>query len=692
MGRIEINPTSDRSINKSGVSGERVTDALNTVDAEISTLISGQKNKAGVDTTTTDEGNITLSGEQTLNGLLTNASRILVTNQSAAADNGIYTTASGAWARATDYNESSEVNNGDIIHVLNSGSNKYLFKYLLVTPNPITVGVTGLLFEEHPDIEFASQSEVDTGTDPNKSVSPLTLEGSARFGQFKEVLSTGFIGAPPVLSINGGDSAKFDMTGGTVVHIDSSTYPATVTVNTISAVVAGTASFLATNTASFISINSSGSIQQRSTQSTPAQRRDFATVGLLSHPNNLVINTEVNTPTVNSDLHCQLADLMRALGFFSTGGNQVSGISASLTLAKSTGTGFSLSENADVNSKDPHNFDMSQLSPIVMFQILRDATSVTIDSIIDPTIYDDGTATPATVPANNNATISYIYIFPNNQVAYLLGQEVFNTFAAAKDAAGSEVVVVPPDIATGALLLARVILKKNASDIRDAGEALIIPSAAISSGGSTVTTLQQSYDISVTPEFLTDLTRGAVTFQDGTGVDANLIIEGRNNAGTTTFSLSGAGLINTSLTASRIIETDGSKNLIAVAKATAYNKAFGNTASTVCEGNDLRLRNTSAHITIKTPEVGIYRFRSVGFAGTIESLIGQMDAGTITVTVKIDGVNVTNIVGKVITTSESTTASGGAKTFAIGADLEFDVTAISSPDNAELTLRIFQTG
>ena len=69
-----------------------------------------------------------------------------------------------------------------------------------------------------------------------------------------------------------------------------------------------------------------------------------------------------------------------------------------------------------------------------------------------------------------------------------------------------------------------------------------------------------------------------------------------------------------------------------------------------------------------------------------------MDAGTVTVTVKIDGVTVTSISGIVITTSESTTASTGAKTFAIGADLEIDVTAISTPDNAELTLRIFQTG
>lgn len=44
---------------------------------------------------------LTLSGEQTIDGVLTSTSRILVMNQTAAAENGIYVTAAGAWARAT---------------------------------------------------------------------------------------------------------------------------------------------------------------------------------------------------------------------------------------------------------------------------------------------------------------------------------------------------------------------------------------------------------------------------------------------------------------------------------------------------------------------------------------------------------------------------------------------------------------
>ena len=45
--------------------------------------------------------NITLSGEQTLDGVLTSASRVLVKNQTAPAQNGIYVSAASSWTRAT---------------------------------------------------------------------------------------------------------------------------------------------------------------------------------------------------------------------------------------------------------------------------------------------------------------------------------------------------------------------------------------------------------------------------------------------------------------------------------------------------------------------------------------------------------------------------------------------------------------
>lgn len=48
--------------------------------------------------------NITLSGEQTIDGVLTSSSRVLVKNQSTTSQNGIYDSGAGAWTRSSDSN------------------------------------------------------------------------------------------------------------------------------------------------------------------------------------------------------------------------------------------------------------------------------------------------------------------------------------------------------------------------------------------------------------------------------------------------------------------------------------------------------------------------------------------------------------------------------------------------------------
>ena len=48
--------------------------------------------------------NITLSGEQTIDGILTSSSRVLVKNQTTQSQNGIYVSSSGTWSRSSDAN------------------------------------------------------------------------------------------------------------------------------------------------------------------------------------------------------------------------------------------------------------------------------------------------------------------------------------------------------------------------------------------------------------------------------------------------------------------------------------------------------------------------------------------------------------------------------------------------------------
>jgi len=79
---------------------------------EILARVAGLSWKASVSCATT--ANITLSGEQTIDGFATSSSRVLVKNQSTASQNGIYVSGSGAWTRATDADSGTELEGASV--------------------------------------------------------------------------------------------------------------------------------------------------------------------------------------------------------------------------------------------------------------------------------------------------------------------------------------------------------------------------------------------------------------------------------------------------------------------------------------------------------------------------------------------------------------------------------------------------
>ena len=98
---------------------------------------------------------ITLSGSpKVIDGVtVNNGQRVLVKNQGTGITgspfNGIYVVTGTTWNRASDYDNTppGEVTNGDLIPVT-SGLTQNSSLWALATPNPITVGVTPLIFTE----------------------------------------------------------------------------------------------------------------------------------------------------------------------------------------------------------------------------------------------------------------------------------------------------------------------------------------------------------------------------------------------------------------------------------------------------------------------------------------------------------------------------------------------------------------
>ena len=110
-------------------------------------------------------GNLVLSGTQTVDAVaLVAGNRCLAKDQTAPAENGIWVVASGAWARATDFDATTEVTFGTYVPVV-SGTANGNTAWLLTTADPITVGTTALTFQAWPKPANHAGTHSDASTD-----------------------------------------------------------------------------------------------------------------------------------------------------------------------------------------------------------------------------------------------------------------------------------------------------------------------------------------------------------------------------------------------------------------------------------------------------------------------------------------------------------------------------------------------
>ncbi|MBX9299260.1 phage tail protein [Chromobacterium piscinae] len=117
-----------------------------SVDQRIAEELAKLDGKPSVRAATTAP--ITLTGLQTVDGVVLQlGDRVLVKNQAAGADNGIYVAGAGNWARAADANISLEVTPGLFVAVEQGAANGGAIWQLLDAGAPVTLGKTPLSFE-----------------------------------------------------------------------------------------------------------------------------------------------------------------------------------------------------------------------------------------------------------------------------------------------------------------------------------------------------------------------------------------------------------------------------------------------------------------------------------------------------------------------------------------------------------------
>ena len=128
----------------------------------VDSVAQGLNTKAAVLCATT--ANITLSGEQTIDGVTTSASRVLVKNQSTASQNGIYLSGSGAWTRTTDANTWNQLISAYVF--VETGSTQADTGWVCTVDPGGTLGVTAVTW-----VQFSGAGTYTAGTG-------LTLSGT----------------------------------------------------------------------------------------------------------------------------------------------------------------------------------------------------------------------------------------------------------------------------------------------------------------------------------------------------------------------------------------------------------------------------------------------------------------------------------------------------------------------------------
>jgi len=204
------NKTLTSPVFDTGVSGTAIKDEDTFASDSNTHLATQQSIKAYVDSVAqglnvkdscavATTANVTLSGEQSIDGVTTSTSRILVKNQSTASQNGIYVTAAGAWARATDFDAPSEVASS---FVFISGGTAGADTGWVCTnePESVAVGTDGITFSQ-----FSDAGHITAGTGLTKSGNSININAAQ-----STITSIGTLSGATPLVFEGGTPNDFE--------------------------------------------------------------------------------------------------------------------------------------------------------------------------------------------------------------------------------------------------------------------------------------------------------------------------------------------------------------------------------------------------------------------------------------------------------------------------------------------------
>lgn len=177
-----------------GFGASELSAELNKLDYKTSCRVATTANLAALSGLLTIDGVVLVAGD-----------RVLVKDQAAGSQNGIYVAAVGAWARAADADDGAKLNSGAIIPI-EAGTANGDTLWMLTTDGAITIGVTALAF---------SNIQGNVGTAGTYDVVTTDAKGRVVSGQLLNAFPFSSLPYPAVDTANGYPIINSAIVGGT---------------------------------------------------------------------------------------------------------------------------------------------------------------------------------------------------------------------------------------------------------------------------------------------------------------------------------------------------------------------------------------------------------------------------------------------------------------------------------------------
>lgn len=307
----------------------------------------------------------------------------------------------------------------------------------------------------------------------------------------------------------------------------------------------------------FFSIEANGTIHQQGTLPTPTEMRSRIYLGYSVHAPVGTITVVTADPTVAFNEMSQVRDLLGSLGFINRG-LQVSPNGSNLSINTTAGFLYNLGIGFATSTTDISRVPISAQTPATLQYRTQTGVATANATVLDVGYYD--VAGTRTVLNPNKYTNQRVYVSPAGIIRMAYGQAQYNSMTAAVAAINQEPYTPYAPYTSNFALIGVVTVRSNGTNLSNIADGIFSPVSifgeTINAGsGVGITTLQQAYDNGSEPEILTNSIRGAVNIQRGSAADTDNVLQIQNGAGTSTFSVTGAGVMSASnLTSTQITD------------------------------------------------------------------------------------------------------------------------------------------